>query len=142
MILGKYQCGYWKTGQMIYLLQKRAIGNTASQYRSLCNIVLYSISLCFHHQTHPQLSIISALGHFLELFLFSSPVVYWTPNDLGSTSSGVISFCLFILLLGFSRQEYWNGLPFPFPWTTFCLWRGLFYCDIKLLGTLMGLTIR
>lgn len=37
MILGKYQCGYWKTGQMIYLLQKRAIGNTASQYRIVCN---------------------------------------------------------------------------------------------------------
>ena len=25
------------------------------------------------------------------------------------------SFCLFILFLGFSRQEYWSGLPFPSP---------------------------
>ena len=24
-------------------------------------------------------------------------------------------FCLFILFMGFSRQEYWSGLPFPFP---------------------------
>ena len=24
-------------------------------------------------------------------------------------------YCLFILLMGFLRQEYWNGLPFPFP---------------------------
>ena len=24
-----------------------------------------------------------------------------------------ISFCLFILFIGFSRQEYWCGLPFP-----------------------------
>ena len=24
-------------------------------------------------------------------------------------------FCLFILFMGFSRQEYWNGLPFPSP---------------------------
>ena len=23
--------------------------------------------------------------------------------------------CLFILFMGFSRQEYWNGLPFPSP---------------------------
>ena len=25
------------------------------------------------------------------------------------------SFCLFILFMGFSRQEYWSGLPFPSP---------------------------
>ena len=25
------------------------------------------------------------------------------------------SFCLFILSLGLSRKEYWNGLPFPSP---------------------------
>ena len=24
-------------------------------------------------------------------------------------------FCLFILFIGFSRQEYWSGLPFPSP---------------------------
>ena len=24
-------------------------------------------------------------------------------------------FCLFILLMGFSRQEFWSGLPFPSP---------------------------
>ena len=27
----------------------------------------------------------------------------------------VQSFCLFILFMGFSRQEYWSGLPFPSP---------------------------
>ena len=32
----------------------------------------------------------------------------------GSWSS-VISFCLFILLMRFSRKEYWNGLPSPPP---------------------------
>ena len=26
-----------------------------------------------------------------------------------------VFFCLFILLIGFSRQEYWSGLPFPSP---------------------------
>ena len=52
---------------------------------------------------------------FLELFLLWSPVAYWAPNDLGSFSFGILSFCLFIQFMGFSRQEYWSGLPFPFP---------------------------
>ena len=52
---------------------------------------------------------------FLELFLHWSPVAYWAPTDLGSTSFSVLSFCLFILFMGFSRQEYWSGLPFPSP---------------------------
>ena len=43
---------------------------------------------------------------FLELFLHSSPVAYWAPTDLGSSCFSVISFCLFILFMGFSRQEY------------------------------------
>ena len=29
--------------------------------------------------------------------------------------NGILSFCLFILLMGLSRQEYWSGLPFPSP---------------------------
>ena len=52
---------------------------------------------------------------FLELFLHWSPVAYWTPNDLGSSSFGILSFYLFILFMGLSRQEYWSGLPFPSP---------------------------
>ena len=52
---------------------------------------------------------------FLELFLHWSPVAYWALNDLGSSSFSILSFCLFILFMGFSRQEYWSGLPFPSP---------------------------
>ena len=26
-----------------------------------------------------------------------------------------LSFCIFILFMGFSRQEYWSGLPLPSP---------------------------
>ena len=51
----------------------------------------------------------------MELFLHSSPVASWTSSDLGSSSSGVISFCLFILFMGFLRQEYWSGSSFPPP---------------------------
>ena len=52
---------------------------------------------------------------FLELFLHWSPVAYWAPTNLGSPSFSVLSFCLFILFMEFSRQEYWSGLPFPSP---------------------------
>ena len=52
---------------------------------------------------------------FLELFLHWSPVAYWAPTDLGSSSFGSLSFCLLIQFMGFSRQEYWSVLPFPSP---------------------------
>ena len=45
--------------------------------------------------------------------LFSSSI--WAPTALGCSSFNVLSFCLFILFMGFSRQEYWSGLPLPSP---------------------------
>ena len=42
----------------------------------------------------------SVSSFFLELFLHWSPVLYWVPTDLGSSSFSVISFCLIILLMG------------------------------------------
>ena len=57
----------------------------------------------------------SILSFFLELLLYWSPAAYWAPINLVSSSFGAISFCLFILFMGFSRQEYWNGLPLPSP---------------------------
>ena len=52
---------------------------------------------------------------FLELFLQWPPVAFWAPTNLGSSFLSVLSFCLFILFMGFSRQEYWIGLPLPSP---------------------------
>ena len=52
---------------------------------------------------------------FLELFLYWSPVAYWASTNLGSSSFSILSFSLFLLFMGFSRQEYWSGLPFPSP---------------------------
>ena len=57
----------------------------------------------------------SVFSFFLELFLHSSLVAYWAPTNLGSSSFSVVSFCLFILFMEFSRQEWWSGLPFPSP---------------------------
>ena len=79
----------------------------------------------FQHQTLLLSPVTSTTGYcvcfdsipsfFLELFLYWSPVTYWAPTDLGSSSFSILSFCLFILFLGFSRQEYWSGLLFPSP---------------------------
>ena len=51
----------------------------------------------------------------LDLFFHWCPVAYWAPTNLGSSSFSVLSLCLFILFMGFSRQKYWSGLPFPSP---------------------------
>ena len=57
----------------------------------------------------------SVSSFFLELFLHWSPAAYWLLTSLGSSSLSVLSFCLFTLFMGFSRQEYWSNLPFPSP---------------------------
>ena len=57
----------------------------------------------------------SVSSFLLELFLHSSPTAYLALTDLGSSPFSIISFCLFILFIGFSRQEHWNVLPFLFP---------------------------
>ena len=48
----------------------------------------------------------------------SSPLI--SSSILGTNRPGAFFFqcpifCLFILFMGFSRQEYWSGLPFPSP---------------------------
>ena len=57
----------------------------------------------------------SVSSFFLELFLHWSPVAYWAPTIPGSSPFSILSFCLFVLFMGFSRQEYWSSLPFPSP---------------------------
>ena len=60
-----------------------------------------------------------ATSFFLELLvncppLFPSSILDTFQPGRGS-SFGVICLSLFILFMGFSRQEYWSGLPFPPP---------------------------
>ena len=62
-----------------------------------------------------DLAAAAAASFFLELFLHWSPVAYWAPTALGHSSLSVLYFYLFIQFMGSSRQEYWSGLPFPFP---------------------------
>ena len=49
----------------------------------------------------------------LVILLLSSPVVYWTPSDLGDSSFGVVSFWPFTQFMRFSWPLYWSSLPFP-----------------------------
>ena len=69
--------------------------------------VPFTTGCCFYFGSIPSF--------FLELFLHWSPVANWALTELGSSSFSVISFYLFILFMGFSRQEYRSGLPFPSP---------------------------
>ena len=101
----------------------------------------FPMQYCFlQHQTILSLTDISTAGcsfhfgsassFFLALFLHSSSVAFCTSTDLGSSSFSVLYFCLFILFMEFSRQEYWSGLPFLSPVdhilselsTIICLW--------------------
>ena len=56
-----------------------------------------------------------AASFFLELFFPCSPVAYWAPTDLRSSSFSVLSFCLFIWFMGFLKArilEKWFAIPF------------------------------
>ena len=83
--------------------------------RFLCNMALYSIGPCFHHRSYPQLGVVLLWLHLFILSGVISPLI--SSSILGTYWSGefifsVLSFCLFILFMGFPRQEYWSGLPF------------------------------
>ena len=49
----------------------------------------------------------------LESFVYSEGYSIYFKGFLPIVHLPVSYFCLFILLLGLSRQEDWNGLPFP-----------------------------
>ena len=85
--------------------------------RFLCNIALYSIRPCFYHHIHNCVLFLLWLHPFIlsgviSPLISSSILGTYRP---GSSSFSILSFWLFILFMGFSRQEYWNGLPFPSP---------------------------
>ena len=56
---------------------------------------------------------------WLRLFILSGIISPLISSSIlgtcwpGSSSFSILSFCLFILFMGFSKQEYWSGLPFP-----------------------------
>ena len=86
--------------------------------RFLCNIALYSIRPWFYHQSHPELGVVFLWLHPFILSGVTSPLI--SSSILGTYWPGEFLFLYpiifpFILFMGFSRQEYWSGLPFPSP---------------------------
>ena len=48
--------------------QYPAVDVTGDRSKVLCNIALYSIGLYFHHQSHPEVGVVSALAPLLHSF--------------------------------------------------------------------------
>ena len=57
---------------------------------------------------------------FLELFLHWSPVAYWAPNDLGSSSFGILSFAFSYCSWGSQGKNTEVACHSLLQWTTFC----------------------
>ena len=57
----------------------------------------FHVHLCFIN----TLTCVCMLSHFSHVHLFATPLTVACPAPLS---------------MEFSRQEYWNGLPFPIPW--------------------------
>ena len=62
----------------------------------------------------PNCFILSGAVSNCPLLFPSSILDTFRPGGLISPGR-VISFCLFMLFMGFQRQEYWSGLPLPSP---------------------------
>ena len=72
----------------------------------LCNTVLCSIRFYFHHQTHPQLSILSALAQLLHSFWgFSSFPPLFRSSILDTYRPGGLMFRCHIFLFFYTVQE-------------------------------------
>ena len=86
--------------------------------RFLCHIALYSIGPCSITSHIHNWVLFLLWFHSFILSGVISPLIsssilgtYWPGEFLFQ----YLSFCLFILFMGFSRQEYWSGLLFPSP---------------------------
>ena len=66
---------------------------------------------------------VPAASFLLELLVIafhSCPVARWTPSDSWVSSTGIISFCLFICSWGSPGKNTGVGCHFFLQWTVFC----------------------
>ena len=94
--------------------------NIPGSYEILLFIASDLASITSHITTGCCFCFGSVSSFFLELFLHWSPVAYWPPTDLGSSSFSVLSFCLFILFMGFSSNNTEVVCHSLLQWATFC----------------------
>ena len=83
-----------------------------------CNIVLYSIGLYFHHQTHPQLGVVSTLAQLLH-----SSWSYFSADTNKASGHNGIPVKLFQILkddavkvLHSICQQTWKTQQWPQDW--------------------------
>ena len=75
----------------------------------------FSLTTRYTHNWMSFLLLAQPVHSFLELLVICSllfPSSILDTSNLGCSSSGVTYFCLFVLFIGFSWQEYCSGLPF------------------------------
>jgi len=83
---------------------------TASDFTSITSHIHSRVLFCFG----------SISSFFLELFLHSSPVTYWAPTDLGSSSFSVISFSFSYCSWGSRGKKTVMVCHSLLQWTMFC----------------------
>ena len=104
-------------------------GQTSSE-STKCNCPYYLLQqiLSQWHINHPH----QTHHNWMSFLLWPGPVIFsgaisplFPSSILNSYQPGGLIFCyhillLFILFLGFLKQEYWSSLPSLLQWTTFC----------------------
>ena len=84
-----------------------------------CAILLFTASDFTSISSHIHDQVLFLL--WLHLFILSEVISSLISSSilgtyhLGSPSFSVLSFSLFTLFMGLSRQEYWSDFPFPSP---------------------------
>ena len=112
------------TSSQLYFSNASFIFTFFKNYKNLVHEVTFQCAF-YQEVHHPSTTgccfcFGSISSFFLELLLYWSPVAYWAPTKLGSSSFSVLSFCLFILIMGFSRQEIEMICHSLLQWTMFC----------------------
>ena len=97
---------WWWTGRpgMLRFMGSQRVRHNWVTELNWCSIALYNIALYFHQKSQ-VLFLLWLSSFFLELFLHWYPITYWAPTHLGSSSFGVLPFCLVILFMGFKERN-------------------------------------
>ena len=112
---------WWWTGRpgMLRFMGSQRVRHNWVTELNWCSIALYNIALYFHQKSQ-VLFLLWLSSFFLELFLHWYPITYWAPTHLGSSSFGVLPFCLVILFMGFKERNIEVVCHSLFQWTAFC----------------------
>ena len=104
--LSPVYCGYWQNSVLYGYKNEVAVSFRASDFtfttRHIHTWVLFP--LLFSH---------FILYIAISVFYFRSVLDTYQPGVGGGSCFSVITFCLIIVFMGFSRQKCWSGLPLP-----------------------------